>query len=141
MARASRSRLRQRDALLSIANPLDELLAAIEPVARRVPLVSLLDQAPAYSPETDRRLYSPTPRSFRSVVTSTGHAAGVRAGSRLERLSALFFSAPGGRDNSRVLECVRRKARAEVLHALRLTGRGGAGGGRRRRTWRSGIGC
>lgn len=39
-----------------------------------------------------------------------------------------------------VTECVRRRVRREVLHALKKTGRG-SGGGKKRRTWRSMIKC
>lgn len=46
------------------------------------------------------------------------------------------FAAP-----ERVVLCVRRKRRKEVLHALKKTGRGGGRQRRRRRTWFSDVSC
>lgn len=40
---------------------------------------------------------------------------------------------------SRVVTCVRRKARREIMHALKLTRKGA--GGAKRRNWRSDIKC
>lgn len=43
-------------------------------------------------------------------------------------------------DPARIVACVRRKRRAEVLHALNKTGRG-SGSGKKRRTYSSDISC
>lgn len=123
MARNRKSRNKhRRDALPRIANP---------------PLSSLLSRLPVYKPIRrrisiprgieDRRLYSPTPRR---PLTRRSHVAKieyVHAPSRSKKISAPAYplSRPAFAAPRRVLICVRRKQRKEVLFAKNKAGRRG----------------
>lgn len=88
----------------------------------------------------DRRTYSPTPyrtiasprRAARLVPDKFG--AGIRNQNMLP--SGIQFANP-----KRVAICLRRKARREVLHALKLTRKSGRGGSRRNRNLWSTVKC
>lgn len=105
----------------------------------------------------DDRTYHPVPAGVRSK-TVTGRAAllgrrflpvlrsptavvGLHGPRRFQVPRArLPVDVPAFRDASRVITCVRRKVRKEVLHALRKTG---GGGGRKppRFRWQSRVRC
>lgn len=94
----------------------------------------------------DRRHWRPDD-GLAPARTFTGRPAGIKASAprahrgrgffpRLEYPSfGVSFSAPW-----KVLVCVRRKVRREVLHALRFVGKGTGGGRHRRNQW-SGVRC
>lgn len=89
----------------------------------------------------DRRLYHPLD-DFRPARKTSGHPVEPVTvkktplnKSRAFLAHGLSFHAP-----NRVVICVRRKQRKEVLHALKKVGRG-KGHGRKRRNWYSKIGC
>lgn len=97
----------------------------------------------------DRRRWHPE-RALRPALSFSGLAArtdvlvdrrpsrkAIAAGFKFQPLQTKAIL--GFREPDRVLVCVRRQARKEVLHAL---GKAGRGGGRRgRRGWSSGISC
>lgn len=96
----------------------------VSPIANlrlvRVPVVYYVRRAPVSSfVHSDRRVFHPA-RAFRPVVGARGKVSRVQArvGRGLGALS-YHFNAP-----SRVMACVRRKDRREVLFALGRTGRG-----------------
>lgn len=87
----------------------------------------------------DWRRYDPEPVTSRSAKTTVGTNARIRAsGSARGKMSvpkSLGFVAP-----QKVVVCVRRKTRKEVLHALGYTGRG-RGGGKKRFNHYSKVHC
>jgi len=94
-----------------------------------------------YTAIEDRRTYHPL-GFFRPARSFSGAdappvvpAPTPRNKPRASIARGLKFPVP-----NEVLVCVRRKQRKEVLHALKKVGRG-RGGGRKRRTWWSGISC
>lgn len=98
-------------------------------------------RASDYPAIEDRRSYHPLDQ-FRPVMNTIGGRAGpvtvakpLKNKSRAMLAHGLAFSAP-----KNTLICVRRNQRKEVLHALKKTGRG-KGGGRKRFTPYSKIGC
>lgn len=89
----------------------------------------------------DRRTYHPL-EFFRPARTTSGHPAQPlkvtptpKNKSRPFVARGLSFSLP-----QKVVICVRRKQRKEVLHAFNKTGRG-SGRTRRRKNWFSKVGC
>lgn len=81
----------------------------------------------------DRRRFHPS-RKFRSAASFSRphHVLKVKSSRALS--ARVAFSAP-----KKVLVCVRRKRRKEVLHAKRVAGRGGLR--RPRRSWFSDVSC
>lgn len=115
-------------------------------IAKRAPL--RLRAAPLRSPNAlaDRRLYHPNPflrpapstwrAATRLVVATTPMRRGDRSEVRLRRgvlEPNVQFAVP-----KRVIVCIRRKQRREVLHAMKRTG-SGKGRRRRRNEWSSVI--
>lgn len=103
-------------------------------IARRFPLLSVvLPRLPhRLSVYGDRREFHPL-RLFRSpsVVGSRSARRLVVDKDRPFKFGdVLKFAVP-----RRVLICIRRKERREVLHAKRFTGRGSGGGAKRRNMW------
>lgn len=122
---------------------------------RRLPrsVLSLVSPVPYLSPLThieDRRLWHPEgryapARSFSrsrhrlTIVSGSSRSHVSRRSRGLPSLSSLPAHRIGFEQPERVLICVRRKMRREVLHALRKTGR--VGQRRPRRNWYSSISC
>jgi len=129
--RRSRNRKGQRDAT-PIANPLPPVVVVRPPpIPSSVSLVRALQAQKLHqSSLPDRRKF--TPKGIRTAKTIAGNLA--RFTPRLVRAAVRpTFNIP-----SRVLVCLRRKVRREVLHALRRTN--GSGGGRKRNVW-SNVRC
>ena len=87
-------------------------------------LLSDLPTVSDYTEVDDARRYRPTP-SPRLPVSVHGTPSKYNVAS-LDPIRVAF------EQPEKVLVCVRRKSRKEVLHALRLTGRKGRGGRHRR---------
>lgn len=95
-------------------------------------------------PVEDRRSYYPArfrparlidgSSNYRLVVAKPATKPAARTKSRLP-------SAVGFQDPRKVVICVRRKIRKEVLHALRKTGRGGSRSWKRKRNVYSDVRC
>lgn len=110
-----------------------------------------LTQALQILAETERRLaaqYVEDRRQWHPLKHEqpARKVSGRPAGLRLTDIRNSFFSAQSKArlsfaDPRRVLTCIRRKTRKEVIHALKKAGRKGGSGGKRRRDWRSGIKC
>lgn len=89
----------------------------------------------------DRRTYSPTPyrviasprKAARLVPDRTGQSIRDQVG---PVPAGVQFNIP-----KKVAICVRRKARREIMHALKLTRKAGKGGGKRNRNLWSTIKC
>ena len=91
---------------------------------------------PSMAPVTDRRTYHPA-RVFRPVQVSgtPGHRLRVPHKFKPQLPWQLAFHDP-----KRIAVCVRRKVRAQVLHAFRLTGKGSRARSRKRNQYSS-ISC
>lgn len=142
MARSRRSKQVERDPLEIAIGPM--LLPASLPslVSPLLPSPVLLDEI------EDRRLFHPL-GDVRPAVAFTGldgrigvKPGGVRGArySPVVRASPTISSTVGFRDPRKVLVCVRRKQRREVMFALRKTKRG-AGARRHRRNYHSEVSC
>ena len=84
----------------------------------------------------DRRTFHPLGRALRPALSFPRAAARLVVKPSFRSLSArVGFEVP-----SRVAVCIRRKQRKEVIHALKLTGKGAGARFRRRNIW-SGIVC
>lgn len=130
MARGSRSRRREPMPSEVFSGPLT--LTLPRPVVFAQPDDLLAVQ--------DWRRYDPRPVTSRPAKTFSGSDAQVRVGrgskqARNRVPKSLGFVAP-----EKVVVCVRRKTRKEVLHALGYTGRG-SGGGRKHRNHYSKVHC
>lgn len=97
--------------------------------------LTLLQSKPVSDPRRleDRRRYHPERRHQPAAATHR-QARRLVPGTKPNTLHKIRFAIP-----NRVAICVRRKVRREVIHALRMAGRGSTG--RRRRTWQSAISC
>lgn len=120
---------RQDDRDLSpIANELDSLVRPFEPSAVRSTLTEVEDRRNfSFDPiSPPRTIGSRIARleAVRQLPSRSGRPARPASFTR----SGIKFAAP-----DYVIECVRRKQRKEVLHALRKVGRGRGGGPKRRR--------
>lgn len=137
MARRKRSR-RDNNLIANTHHELDEMLLSSSKPMRFPDIVT--------SPLTeieDLRTYHPL-RSEREIVAFTSGPEKIlaRPSARTQR-DITITPLPhrlGVTEPNKVIMCVRRQQRKEVLHALRKTGRGQA---RRkpRRTWRSDVHC
>jgi len=127
---------------LAVANSV-----AVAPVLPRSSSLDLFHRINALRVVEDARQWHPE-RQNRHPKTVHGQRAPIRARDKryrspaalLKRLpsqtrAVLAFPHPG-----RVIECVRRKIRKEVIHALKLQGKG-AGSKKRKRDWKSKIRC
>lgn len=135
--------------------------------SRRLPRDDLLDSlvlwrpspAPTYLPENlteveDRRRWDPevlwgspafTPRTFSRSVARIGVANNRNRPSKARGAVFSPWSFPayqlGFKNPAKVVLCVRRKIRREVLHARHVAGRSPKTFRPRRRGWFSSIGC
>lgn len=105
----------------SYINPLDD------PVIYRQ-----LQHGRYHDPAADRRKYHPTPL-YRPAHSLVRQAARLALG---KSPTTVRFRIP-----NLVAICVRRKARREVLHALKRLNKGRGGGGKRRRNLYSNVQC
>lgn len=106
----------------------DPLSALLQPRFTRIPRTLVSPQV--LTEVQDRRVFHPDGRQ-RAAISVDGTKTRQVAG----RSYRINFAVP-----DRVMVCVRRKIRDEVLHALKLTGRG-SGRGKKRFNVFSGISC
>lgn len=142
MARRKRSpSSAERDAFDIANGPLfDREIITARPLPR-LPFMPVV-RSPVITDE-DHRLFNPEPiriaKSTRRWSPRLILAKPVRGSRRLSPAAAMFrglqFAHP-----RYVIACIRRHTRKEVLHALRLTGKG-SGGGKKRRNYNSSLRC
>lgn len=125
--------------VIAIANrsPLLPRSLTFRPLVSPVDLTVFEDRR-TFHPERDQR----PARSFSKALHRLVVKEPLRNPDRFASLRAFPASIPtriGFEDPKRVLICVRRKRRKEVLHALKKTGRGGQK--KPRRSWYSSISC
>lgn len=119
--------LLQRGYLNASSDPASLLLRPLRPVLYEIePRASLPDDLRSWVPEP--RLRRPQTFSGNTPVTKTSRKATPFGYTD-------HFAAPGA-----VVMCVRRKQRREVIHALKLSGKGSRARYRRRNSW-SGVHC
>lgn len=128
--RSTRQRMRAPKRVVSIPNArprrLRQSLPRLDLRAFEDRRLFVPDPLPRY-----RSLLNPWPNRIRAMVTSPARVAEAPRGHLRSAMSQLGmrFEAP-----KKVLVCVRRKQRREVLHALKRT-RKGAGSAKRRNQW------
>lgn len=107
------------------------------------PFPSLLPRVPLIQLE-DRRAFSPSGRAplrsiHREIFQTLQRTRSTRGAARTAPLSPMLENTFD--DPQRVIVCLRRKARKEVLHALKKTGGRGGRKKKPRRTWQSDFKC
>lgn len=112
---------------------LDELTKQVQAVNVN-PYTLPVYQEVLSDPVGDRRRFYPNANLLRPAHAIKPTANRLVIGRGME--TPVRFALP-----NYVAICVRRKLRREVLHALKLTGKSGRGGGKRRRSAYSGIRC
>lgn len=122
------SSYQQRDIVSSIANR--RLFVDVYRLLARSPLLRMYEDRRAFHPLRDYR----AARSFSNRGHGVVVSKSVADSSSFPR-STLRFAVP-----NKVLICVRRKERKEVLHALGRVGRG-SGGGKKHRNQYSEVHC
>lgn len=117
----------KRDAFVVASTPAVLLQRALSPVLSPITeTANLLD---------DWRTWSPEPRT-RRPKTFSGSSPVIKSSRTATPFGyADFFAAPQA-----VVRCVRRKARREIMHALKKAGKRGPKGRYRRNLW-SGVHC
>lgn len=145
-----RSKSGKRDTNVSQNIASDPLLVLTAPVAPlRTPLQEYYNQtAQRYldAEIEDLRQFHPE-GEYRPLLTPSARRASARLvdpGAKLRRFGSQtkairVFSSDDPTRNA--LICARRAIRREVMHALKLHKRRGAGGGKPRRNWKSRIKC
>lgn len=140
---------KRSDGRRDVSTNLDLLTPSLTefPVVRTIPRIVRVPSAPRLILIEDRRLWTPEASYVPSVRglqrrTSLKTVSGVPT-YRLRHKSSPRASVPHGvafADPTRVMLCVRRKQRKEVLHAFRKTGKGKHHRNPKRNFWSS-ISC